>query len=194
MSKTDISAASKKQRNAIKRACIENAKWLLMEANENFRRQNFGLSAFLAITAYEESLKFSLLNSNASKVLSDTEFNRIASSHVPKLLSKHAVIAFYTDGKKIKQEYTLPKKIGSLEKEINEIVNKRERSLYVDFKNSKLNIPTSMNASDAMEEINRANRSIEDETASEQLFLLLEKRVKEIRNQKIVKPKIIFDK
>ena len=189
MTKSDIRGANKKQRNEIKSACIENAKWLLLQAREQFRVGNYNLSTFLAITSYEESLKYGLLNSRQSKLLSDKEYNNITSCHIDKLLSKYAFIQILVDDKKIKQKYTLPKKSEYFKKIANEIKEKREKALYVDFKDSKLNIPTRMNPADAMEEINRAYKSIATETSFENFTRMLKKKLQEIKNQKNYYPR-----
>ncbi|HUV42345.1 MAG TPA: AbiV family abortive infection protein [Patescibacteria group bacterium] len=188
MTKSDIRGANYKQRKEIKKACLENSKWLLIQAREQFRIGNYNLSTFLAIISYEESLKYGLLNSHESKLLTDKEYNKITSYHIDKLLSKYAFIQLSASGKKIKQKYTVPKKSDYLNKRVTEIKEKRERALYVDFKDSKLNIPTQMNPAHATEEINRAYKSIETETSFERLRRVLKKKFQDIKNQKIVAP------
>jgi len=193
MPKFDIKGASKKQRSKIKKACIENSKWLLMQARDQFRIGNYNLSAFLAITSYEESLKSGLLGFYESKLLNDTEFGQIASCHLPKLLSKYSAIQIRVMDKKLSQKLIRPIKPEYFKSIVKEILAKRENASYMDFKNSVLNIPNQMNPSEALEEIDRAFESIESETFLELLNLSMKKKRNEIRNQKIasLSPKLI---
>jgi hypothetical protein len=76
---------------------------------------------------------------------------------------------------------------------VKEILEKRESSLYVDFKNSKLNVPSKQNPAVATEEINRAWRSIQDEETSENFELEIKKKFREIKRYKVVRRKAIND-
>lgn len=182
--KTTIENATQSTKKAIKKACIENAKFLLKQAEIQFKSQNFNLAIFFAITAYEESLKFSLFNPLESKLLTPQEFNEIWSSHNLKLLSKHSTVMLSVDdNKKVYSKYIIPKKSDYFNNEIKDIVKKREKSLYVDFDNTKLNVPNKMNLADAVEEINRAQRSILNELSFDHFSKQLKKKMREIKQQ-----------
>lgn len=188
MTKSDIIGTSLKQRNEIKKSCLENAKRLLSQAETQFNAGNYNLSTFLAITAYEESLKYGLLNSHQFKLISDEELNNLLSHHNEKLLSKYAVIQMSLEGEKVEQKYILPKKSEYFTKIVHEILTKREKALYVDYKDSTLNIPTKMNPTDATEEMNRAYRSIQSETAMELLNKRINKSMKQVKMDLVGKP------
>ncbi len=188
MTKSDIKDTSTKQRNEIKKACLENARWLLKQAETQFSAGNYNLSTFLAITAYEESLKYGLLNFHQFKLISDEELNNLLSHHNEKLLSKYAVIQMSLEGEKVEQKYILPKKSEYFTKIVQGIITKRGKALYVDYKDSTLNIPTKMSPSDATEEMNRAYKSIQNETVMELLDKRAKKSLRQVKMDIVGKP------
>lgn len=187
MAKSDISNTTKQFREEVKEACLENSKSLLLHAREQLLKGSYGLSTFLAITAYEESLKYGLLQAYESKLLTSDEYNNFSSFHLNKLLSQYSFIEISVQNNKLHQKYTLP---GSsiYRTMVSNIIDRREKSLYVDFQNGKLSNPKDASIAFATEEINRAYKSIASVTLFEQL-----KRdtaaMQEIDDQIIVIPK-----
>lgn len=169
--KIKIESTTPKQRVQIKRACIDNAKKLVKQAHSQFKEGNYNLAVFLAITAYEESLKFGLFNSLESGLITQERFNQVWSSHKFKLLSKFATVRVYeADGGQTTKEYYLQENSEALNQETRKILDKREDSLYVGFTDSKLNIPSKSNPADSITEINRAETSIREEVSMDTLF------------------------
>lgn len=175
MVKINIELISLSTRKKLRQACLTNAKRHLKDANELFKQQKFGPSTFSAITAYEECLKVGLLNSLAQGILTTEQFNKFWGNHSLKFLSDHATIRFSEiKDKKIHQEFVLPNKGSHINTIVEDIIRRREKSLYVDLQNSKLSTPENMNPAIAIEEINRAYQAIENE----KFLTLLSKKLK----------------
>jgi AbiV family abortive infection protein len=185
MEKIKIETASSEQRLQIKKNCIDNAKWLVEQAHAQFKLGNYSLTTFLAITAYEESLKFGLFSSLEGGLITEKKFNQIWSSHKFKLLSKHATIRVkMSDSDEVTQEYHLPEDSESLTQEAREILDKRENSLYVGLIDAKLSNPRTTNPADAIEEIHRAEASVRSELSLDSLLGQLKKHFKEAENSR----------
>lgn len=152
----------------LKVACLANASYLLKESNRLLKQGKYSLSAFLAITSFEESLKLGLLNMVGAKYLSELDFQKLWKGHVGKFRSRGTRIRFNleTSGQ--------PELIfGSLE-EAKEISRIRKDCLYVDFQGSVISQPKKIG-------IDKAVRFIQDATLELKSALLLKELERKLK-------------
>jgi len=161
----------------LKDSCLRNAKKLLMEANRSLKRRNYPLSTFLAITSFEESLKYGLLCMLSSNYLTEKNFDSIWKDHVKKLRTVNSIIRFNLDDEEN------PKLVFGSKVEAIEIFNIRNDCLYVDVKNGLIKNPIEIGIDKATRFINDASR----ELTSAMTIRLLEKKIKTHFKKKTIK-------
>ncbi len=155
-------------KESLRKACLRNAEDLLEESKLLFSKQKYSRATTLAITSFEEALKAGLVSALINGLVIEKLFKKIWFKHEQKYLLKYArfIAKVYSDG-----ESNLGLYIPSNRKEeIKQIFDIRNKSLYVDYSNNKIEIPKkSIRVHQALKYIKIAQRQIEDEKMIESL-------------------------
>lgn len=154
----------------LRKACLSNAKDLLLESKLLYKNKRYARSIFLAISSYEEGLKTGLMHTLSAGLIDKNKFKEIFKRHSDKFLLAYAVIRtkIYDNTDEIKVDYVVPKK-----NKVKPIINDRVNSLYVNLIDKKILLPKKNSYLKAKKYIKLAEQLIKHE---EFLDIFIQKR------------------